>query len=211
MNTLSSVHSINRPQGYRTGNRRHGFTLAEIQISMAIIMLVIGGVISSHVFGLKLNEATRAKLSASDSARNTLNKLIGDIRSAKTIQVGKGSYQAFIPVSDGETQQGSALRIYPGTNTNSFIVYYLDSADSKLKKASTSETVPIAVAEYLTNTVIFTSESYNGTVLTENQNNRVIGVNMQFYQIRYPITTIGADSYFDYYQVSTKITRRTLE
>ena len=38
-------------------------------------------------------------------------------------------------MSDGETQKGSALRIYPGTNTNSFIVYYLDSTDSKLKKA----------------------------------------------------------------------------
>lgn len=187
------------------------FTLAEIQVSMAIIMLVIGGVISSHVFGLKLNEATRAKLSASDAARNALNRLVGDVRSAKTIQIGSGSYSAFNPVSDGSSQRGSALRIYPTTNTNSFVVYYLDSSDSKLKKASTTATTPITVAEYLTNTVIFTSENHLGTVLTDNQNNRVIGVNMQFYQIRYPITTIGSGGYFDYYQVQTKITRRALE
>lgn len=186
------------------------FTLAEIQISMAIIMLVIGGVISSHVFGLKLNEATRAKLSASDAARNTLNRLVGDIRSAKTIQVGSGSFSAFSPVSDGSSQQGSALRLYPSTNTNSFVVYYLDS-DSKLKKASTTATTPITVAEYLTNTVVFTSENHNGTILTDNQNNRVIGVALQFYQIRYPITTIGSNGYFDYYQVRTKVTRRALE
>ena len=104
-----------------------------------------------------------------------------------------------------------SLKIYPSTNTNSFVVYYLDTADSKLKKASTSATTPVTVAEYLTNTVLFTSESYNGTILTDNQNNRVIGVDMQFYQIRYPITTIGAGGYFDYYQVKTKITRRALE
>lgn len=190
---------------------RRGFTLAEIQVSMAIIMLVIGGVISSHIFGLKLNEATRAKLSASDAARNALNRLVGDIRSAKTIQIGSGTYSAFTPVTDGSTQQGSALRIYPSTNTNSYIVYYRDSSDSKLKKASTSATTPITIAEYLTNTVIFTSENHLGTVLTDNQNNRVIGVAMRFYQIRYPITTIGSNGYFDFYQVNTKITRRALE
>lgn len=192
-------------------NSCRAFTLAEIQISMAIIMLVIGGVISSHVFGLKLNEATRAKLSASDSARNALNKLVGDIRSAKTIQVGTGSYSTFTPQTDGSPQKGTALRIYPGTNTNSFLVYYLDTSDSKLKKASSTATNPIAIAEFLTNTVLFTSENYSGTVLTDNQNNRVIGVDMQFYQIRYPITTIGAGGFFDHYQVKTKITRRALE
>ena len=190
---------------------RQAFTLAEIQVSMAIIMLVIGGVISSHIFGLKLNEATRAKLSASDAARNTLGKLTGDIRSAKTIQIGSGTFGTFSPISWGSVQQGSALRIYPTTNTNSFLVYYLDSSDSKLKRASTTVTTPVIIAEYLTNSIVFSSESYNGTLLTDNQNNRVIGVNLVFYQIRYPITTIGNGGYFDYYQVSTKITRRMLE
>ena len=183
MKTHSSFHPVQSPRASQA------FTLVEIQISMAILMLVIGGVISSHVFGLKLNEATRAKLSASDSARNSLNKMVNDVRSAKTIQVGSGNLNAFSPVTDGSPQRGSALRIYPTTNTNSFV----------------------PIAEYLTNTVLFTSESYNGTVLTDNQNNRVIGVDMQFYQIRYPITTIGAGGYFDYYQVKTKITRRALE
>ena len=67
------------------------------------------------------------------------------------------------------------------------------------------------VAQYLTNTVVFTSENYSNVVLTDNQNNRVIGVNLKFYQIQYPIATIGQGGYFDYYQVSTKITRRALE
>ena len=96
------------------------FTLVEIQVSMAVIMLVIGGVISSHVFGLKLNESTRCRLSASDAARNAIGRLVVDVRSAKMIQVENGTCAAFTPVADGSTQQGSAIRIYPTTNTNSF-------------------------------------------------------------------------------------------
>jgi len=190
---------------------RSAFTLVEIQVSMAIIMLVIGGVISSHVFGLKLNEATRAKLSASDAARNAIGKLVGDIRSAKIVEVGNGSFAAFVAVTNGLPQQGSAVKVYQTTNTSSYIVYYLDPADSKLKRAATGATTPRIIAEYLTNSIVFSSENFSGTVLTDNQNNRVIGVNMHFYQIQYPISTIGQGGYFDYYQVRTKITRRTLE
>jgi Tfp pilus assembly protein PilW len=75
---LSDVCNIRKR---RVGLR--AFTLAEIQVSMAIIMLVIGGVISSHVFGLKLNEATRAKVSASDAARNAIARLVTEIDPAR--------------------------------------------------------------------------------------------------------------------------------
>lgn len=187
------------------------FTLAEIQVSMAVIMLVIGGVISSHVFGLKLNESTRARLSASDAARNAIGRLVVDVRSAKSIQVGNGTYAAFAPVADGSTQRGSAIRIYPTTNTNSFVVYYRDSSDSCLKRAETAAPSPKKIAEFLTNSILFTSENFKGQPLTDNEDNRVIGVDLQFYQIRYPITTVGPGGFFDYYQVQTKITRRVLE
>jgi hypothetical protein len=187
------------------------FTLVELQVSMAVIMLVIGGVISSHVFGLKLNEATRAKVSASDAARNAIGRLVSDVRSAKIIQVGNGSFAAFVPVADGSLQRGSAIRIYPSTNASSYIVYFRDSADSCLKRAETSATTPKKIAEFLTNSIVFSSENFGGTVLTDNENNRVIGVDLQFYQIRYPVTTVGPGGYFDYYQVKTKITRRALE
>lgn len=204
---LSAACNIGRER--RAG--RCAFTLAEIQVSMAVIMLVIGGVISSHVFGLKLNEATRAKVSASDAARNAIARLVTDVRSAKMIQIGSGSFAAFTPVADGSIQRGSAIRVYPTTNVSSYTVYYRDSTDSCLKRADTAATTPKKVAEFLTNTVVFTSENFGGTILTDNENNRVIGVDLQFYQIRYPITTVGPGGYFDYYQVRTKITRRVLE
>jgi hypothetical protein len=203
----SHSHLTNRTHPFR----RRAFTLVEFQMAFGIIMMVIAGVISSHVFGLKLNEATRAKLSASDAARSALNKLVVDIRSAKIIDVGNGTYSAFTEITNGQVQQGSALRIFPTTNNNSYVVYYRDASDSTLKRASTSATTPIKVAEFLTNTVIFTSENYLGAPLTDNDNNRVIGINLRFYQIRYPIMQIGNGGYFDFYQVNTKVTRRALE
>jgi len=201
--------TCNRRREHRLGLR--AFTLVEIQVSMAVILLVMGGVISSHVFGLKLNEATRCRLSASDAARNAIGRLVTDIRSAKDIQVGSGTFSAFSQVADGTLQRGSAIRIYPTTNTNSFVVYYRDSSDSCLKRAETAVPQPKKIAEFLTNTMLFTSENFTGAVLTDNENNRVIGVDLQFYQIRYPITTVGPGGFFDYYQVRTKITRRALE
>ena len=67
------------------------------------------------------------------------------------------------------------------------------------------------MASYVTNSVVFTSEDYQGTILTNNQNNRVIGLTLQFYQIQYPVMKIGSNQMFDFYQVRTKVTRRVLE
>ena len=49
------------------------------------------------------------------------------------------------------------------------------------------------------------------SVLTNNENNRVIGLTLQFYQIQYPVIRIGPGELYDFYQLRTKITRRTLE
>ena len=67
------------------------------------------------------------------------------------------------------------------------------------------------VARTITNTVVFRAQDYLGRVLTNNQNNRVIGLNLQFYQIEFPVYLIGPGYYFDYYELRTKITRRVLE
>ena len=178
---------------------------------MAVLLLIFAGVFSSHLLGLKLNELTRSKLTASDAARNTISRMVDDIRAAKMIQVGSGSPTTFNAIANGTVQQGSALRIYPSTNTNSFVVYYLDSTDSKLKRGTNGSNSPKVIAQFITNSVVFTSENYSGTILTESQNNRVIGLNLQFYQIQYPIATVGQGGLYDFYQLRTKITRRAVE
>ena len=74
-----------------------------------------------------------------------------------------------------------------------------------------ASTAKIFVADFITNNIVFTSEDCFGNVLTNNQNNRVISLKLQFYQVQYPITRIGPGNYYDYYQLTTKLTRRVLE
>lgn len=197
--------------GRRTPRPARAFTLVELMVTMALFTVVIGGVIYSHITGLKMYELTKAKLGANDQTRTALGLLIGEVRSANALEIGNVSGSTFTPVPDGQAQQGAALQVYPTTDTNVYILYYLDASDAKLKRILSGSSATDIVAENITNTVVFRSEDYAGTVLTENQNNRVIGVTLQFYQIQYPIVAIGDGQHYEFYQLNTRITRRALQ
>ncbi|MBI3881779.1 MAG: prepilin-type N-terminal cleavage/methylation domain-containing protein [Verrucomicrobia bacterium] len=187
------------------------FTLAELMVAFSIFMLLIMALLSVQIGGLRMFGLTRAKLGANSDARHVLGPLLLDVRAAKILQVGNMSNGAFAPLAMGTLQAGSAVQVNLTTNTNSFICYYLDSPTSELRRV-TNGGAPETVAQYLTNSVLFTAEDYNGRVITTNQNNRVIGVTLQFYQVQYPITQIGTPgAYFDFYQLRTKVTRRAFE
>ena len=187
------------------------FTLPEMMISMSILTLVLAGVLSSHLFGARLLELTKAKLGASSEARKAVGNLSSEIRSAKWIQIGAGNAGSFTEIADGLAQQGSAVQIYSSMNTNSYVRYYLETNGQRLMRVTSAGGSSTLVANCITNSQVFTSEDFAGNILTNNQNNRVIGLMLQFYQIQYPIIQIGPGNYYDYYQLRTRITRRTLE
>jgi hypothetical protein len=58
---------------------------------------------------------------------------------------------------------------------------------------------------------VFAAEDHLGNVLTNSQNNRVIGLRLQFYQIAFPVVAVGPGNYYDFYQLRTRVTRRMLE
>ena len=192
--------------------RRHAraLTLVELQISLAIFVIVLFGAVVSQLYGLRMYEIVKPKLGASDEARAAVSKLIDEIRSASSIKIGDGSLSSFTEVAPNSSQIGSAIQIFPDTNTNNFIRYYWDSADNKLKRTTNGAAAMYVVANSISNQLVFTSEDYTGQPLTNNANNRVIGLTLQFYQLEYPAVSIGPGSYYDYYQLRTKITRRTL-
>jgi hypothetical protein len=66
------------------------------------------------------------------------------------------------------------------------------------------------VANSISNNLVFSAEDYSGSILTNNENNRVIGVTLAFFQLQYPSIPIGPGSIYDFYQLRTKITRRTV-
>ncbi len=81
----------------------------------------------------------------------------------------------------------------------------------KLKRIPSGVASATVIASAISNQVVFTAEDFSGTILTNNANNRVIGLALQFFQLEYPTVSIGPGSLYDFYQLRTKITRRTLE
>ncbi|WCJ59024.1 prepilin-type N-terminal cleavage/methylation domain-containing protein [Fontisphaera persica] len=192
--------------------RRRAFTLTELMVTMSLVMIVMAGVIYGHVAGLKLYGLTRAKLGASDAARSALSRLLEEIRSARRVQVGTGTASSFTQIEEGFPQRGNALMIHPTLSTNQWVRYYLDPATSKLLRIDHDDSRPLVIAEYVSNTVVFAAQDFQGNVLSNYFNNRVIAVDLEFYQVQYPITPIGTPgAYFDYYRLTTRATRRTLE
>ena len=189
-----------------------GFTLTEVMVTMAIFAFVVIGVLGIHIFGLKLNKMVDVKLQATEDSRRALSKLVSDIHVAGMVKVGTGSPTSFTEAGFASAQQGNAIQIYPiKTNTTRYVRYYLDSDSQQLMRLDSSSGTPTFVSGWVTNTIVFTSEDFAGNVLSNNLNNRVIGVNMEFYKLDNPMIHFGHGSYYDYYRLQTRVTRRALE
>jgi prepilin-type N-terminal cleavage/methylation domain-containing protein len=190
---------------------RAAYTLTEIMVASAIFSLVVLGSVGANLFGLKLYGITKAKLGASDEARKAISKLVNEVRSAKVVRVGNGSLSTFANIPVGQPQAGNALQIFPTTNSTPFIRYYWDSSDQRFKRTTDGAASSVVVANYISNQVVFRAEDHLGNVMTSGQNNRVIDLKLEFFQLEYPNVYIGPGGLFDYYKLETRITRRALE
>src|SRR5258708_2719635 len=113
------------------GNTRlrnmRAFTLPELMIATSIFSLVSAGVLVGHLFGMRLMEVTMPKLGTDQESRRALGLLIADIRSAKILRIGNGDLGSFASVLINTTQAGNAIELYPSTDTNVVIRYFLDA------------------------------------------------------------------------------------
>jgi prepilin-type N-terminal cleavage/methylation domain-containing protein len=200
----------------RACRRQLAFTLTELMISMALFVIVSGGIMYSHINGLRFYEITRAKLGASESARISLGLLTSEVRSAQKVQVGIGSNTAFTNSASGALHQGNAIQVYKTdwhatTNSNSWIRYYRDNTTSFVYRKPGPTAAPQLIAEYVTNAIVFRSTDHTGTnVMTEDDNNAILDVKLQFYQLRYPRVTIGTNQFFEFFQITSRIARRSI-
>ncbi|HTY89157.1 MAG TPA: prepilin-type N-terminal cleavage/methylation domain-containing protein [Candidatus Acidoferrum sp.] len=212
------------------------FTLPEMLIAMTIFSMVIAGMITIHIFGLRVYTLAATKLTATAGCRKALNSIRDQVRQAKLVDIGTCSSgpASFSSLGLTNVQVGNALRLSLTNNwTNGYTLYYLDTT-----LITTNYLVQIAVtniggssnasflstnilASYVTNSDIFTAQDYWGNNLTnenstDNQlqsipNRLVVYVKLQFYQWEYPIAKVGASNAwnaYDYYQLRTRITRR---
>ncbi len=188
---------------------RRAFTLLEIMVVMTTSLLLIGAVLGSHIYGLRMSARIQVKLSASDDARETLSKLLQDIRSARSLRIGSGSWSSFTDVAANTNQVGNALQIYPTVDTNSWIRYYYDPSDNTLKRSVNGGSATLVTANSVTNDyIIFTEQDFAGRTLTNRTPIGVIEVNLSFTKLKDPQVQIGPGNYFDFYQIQTRITPR---
>lgn len=207
------------------------FTLSEIMVAMAIFTMVGGMVLYAHVCGLKMYQMLYCKLGASEDAKSAINRLVNEIQSSYDFDVGPGNSNSFAMPAIGTPQQGNALQIYffatnTGTGTvavvtnQNFIRYYhiTNPASADYGKVFrfinvSNSTRTTVIANKVTNSPIFFFEDFRSTttnqILTEPTRKMVLGVDLVFYQMQYPVVTLGSNSLFDYYRLRTKITRRT--
>jgi prepilin-type N-terminal cleavage/methylation domain-containing protein len=185
-----------------------GFTLPEILIAVAVFMIVLAGIVSANLFGLTMFQINEAKLNATDWSRRTFGKITDEVHSCNSVSIlNVDTNGNFTGLLDGETQQGNALQIFPTTNASSSIIYFVNLSDATFRRreASPGGTNTFTLADSITNTMIFSAQDLSGNVLTNNQNNRLIHLTLEFYQPE------GFMQRPDYYKLETAVTRRALQ
>jgi type II secretory pathway pseudopilin PulG len=183
-----------------------GFTLPEMLIAMTVFMLMIGGIIAANLFGLRMFQVTATKLNATTWSRVTAEKIAAEVHTCNAVWVGNmttnGDFEGLL---DGETQQGTALLIYPTTSTTNYILYFVNPSDQTFRRTTDQAGTAEVLADSVTNVMVFAAHDFSGTVLTNSGNNRVIHLTLEFYQpARF---MLGAD----YYKLETSMTRRALQ
>jgi type II secretory pathway pseudopilin PulG len=180
-----------------------GFTLAELLIAITVFMFVVSGILAANLYGLKMFRITETTLNATDEARKSIGKMTDEIRTCKGTWVGNVKNGVFEALLDGEIQHGTGLLIQPTSNPTNFVIYFVNPSDETFRRTTSAPDTTTILARSITNKVVFASQDHRGNVLTNNQNNRVIHLGLEFYQPK------RAMQLSDYFKFETSVTRRT--
>jgi hypothetical protein len=199
------------------------FTVVEMVTVAAILAVIVIWMVELQIFALRMYTLAATKTTATETGRKAMNKLRDAIRGANIAYVGiyATNGTGFSLATNGT---GNALQlviadtngIFNITNTfylditqpvstdqpNDFPLCYLDNNGNVTK-----------LVNYLTNYYVFQAEDYLGNFLSNSvayQNNGVIHITLQFDQWEYPVGFVGGNAVnaYDYYQLSTRVTRR---
>jgi hypothetical protein len=113
--------------------------------------------------------------------------------------VSNGVFVAFL---DGETEQGNGLLINTTTNTNNFVIYFVNTTDQTFRRTTEVLGSTVILANSVTNTLPFSAQDFSGNVLTNTSNTQVIHLALEFYQPAFFLQSA------DYYKLETSIKQR---
>jgi hypothetical protein len=162
---------------------------------------------------LRQDELVESKLGASDAARRDFEQMLRDVRGAQAFEIGNYSGGTFSAINTGTAQTGNALRLglsgpcYPGTN----ILYYFDTntpGNYTLNRIHTGDASARVIASTLTSYgggLVFSSEDFQGTTVTDQNDRRVVHCVIGFAQYQYPLTRVGSNYLYDYYKMEFRV------
>jgi len=190
---------------------RWAFTLVESLVTMAIFGLVMASYVGLQLFALRQDQVVESKLGASDQARNVLERLGWEARSARTFDIGNtgtGTNTTFTKVATNTTMKGTAIRLYTTDSSTSYIQYYFDTNQRALYRLDSGGGQAM-VSQGLTNNMAFQCEDYRGAVLSNVVDSvrwrSCIRVIMEFAEYKYPLTQVRPGALYDYYKIEYKV------
>jgi type II secretory pathway pseudopilin PulG len=183
---------------------RAAFTLPEAIIATALFALLVLGIVSVNLFGLRWYQIGQAQLLATGSARTAIAKMSNELRNCANAIVGNvtnGTFQAHVA---GEPLTGNGLMIYATTNTNNYVMYFLNVTNQTFIRYDTDTGTNIVIAQLVTNAVVFQAQDCLGNLLTNSQNNIVIHCSLQFYSAAPQSPSVNC------YQLQTSVAPRAM-
>ncbi len=180
-------------------------------ISASILVVVVGGVIATQIFGLKTFQIVSARQGVGPTTQIALRQIGAEIRGAKSVLLGNGTVTTFTQLTTTALQQANSLEIHTTGDASVYIRYYTDSKDNTLKRIESGRTLPTVVASYLKSLTVFTAEDSQGNVLSEYRNNQVLGISLDFTQLEGCTTKVGTGNQFVSFPYRAKISYRNWE
>ena len=188
------------------------FTLTELMVSSALVTILVAGVITCHLFGLKMLGISQTVVGGTDASRRATGLLMEDIRSAKSLLVGQGNASSFTEIAACTLQQGNAIQIYTNAGTANYIRYYVDPDTTNLVRVTSGGGAQETVASSLVSNNVFTCEDYQGNIASNRQSSFVLGVYLDFSQLGTPAVLFGTNAsvyYYNSFAVQLKMCSRS--
>jgi uncharacterized membrane protein len=190
-----------------------GFTLAELMMASTTMVLVLGAIVALNLWGLAMTRRSQIWLMANDDARKGMGMLHLDVRAAGAVYVGSGDLNGFTNAGASNIQAGDALKVYASTNTNSWSLYYYNTASNTLYRTNwdglATGNFDTVLANPITNdSFIFTEQDYLGNILSNATPFPVIAIYLSFTKLQNPQIVIAPGQPVDFYQINSKIAPR---
>jgi prepilin-type N-terminal cleavage/methylation domain-containing protein len=186
-----------------------GFTLPEILTVVAIFAVLVGGMVTTQLFGMRMYSISQNRLILTSNARNVMNRVRDEVRASQIIWVGSADASGFTTIADNTPRAGNALKICAdASNTNQYVYYFMDAAHSCLKRVTSDSNQVETIANNITNQIVFQAEDCQGNVVVNDQNNEVVRINLNFQQWECPSAVSTNGSLYGYYQLQTRVSPR---